>query len=158
MGDQDLWEDRAYDDDSANYAMLVLEADGEGSVSLKLKVKKIPGLKQSGTITATRKGGGKYSMNFGLGDEDIDEDKIPNPIKKLIDSNGGGPNGNAVKMPPSKLMINSDFTIKPYEEYLRLFATRRWMDLKVNDKPIPKGLYVEVAKFYLDQMGVPLYL
>jgi hypothetical protein len=76
----------------------------------------------------------------------------------LIDSNGGGPNGNAVKMPPSKLMINSDYTIKPYDEYLRLFASRRWMELKVNDKPIPKSLYVEVAKFYLDQMGVPLYL
>jgi hypothetical protein len=56
------------------------------------------------------------------------------------------------------LMINSDYTIKPYDEYLRLFASRRWMELKVNDKPIPKRLYVEVAKFYLDQMGVPLYL
>ncbi|HYJ90420.1 MAG TPA: hypothetical protein VEV84_03865 [Pyrinomonadaceae bacterium] len=158
MGDQDIWEDQLYDDDKNNFAMLVLEADNEGSVSLKPKVKKIPGLKQSGTITATRKSDGKYSMNFGLGDQDIDDDKMPNPIKNLINTGGGGTNGSAVKMPPSKLMINSDYTIKPYDEYLRLFASRRWMELKVNDKPIPKGLYIEVAKFYLDQMGVPLYL
>ena len=157
MGDQDLWEDQVYDDDKNNYAMLVLETDGEG-ISLKLKVKKIPGLKQSGTITATRKTGGKYSMNFGLGDEDIDDDKMPNPIKKLIDGNGGGPNGNSVKMPPQKLLINSDYTIKPYDEYRRLFTSRRIFELQIHDKPIPEGLYYQVAKFYLDQMGVPLYL
>ncbi len=153
MGDQDLFNE-AYEGN--NYAMLVLESDGE-SMKLKLKVKKVPGLGESGTIGAKRKGN-KWVINVGLGDEEYNDDDLPNPIKTLIASSGGGPNGNAAPMPPRKLIITSDYLVRPYAEYRRLFTSNKYFGLRVNDKPIPESLYYQVAKLYLDLLGVPLYL
>jgi hypothetical protein len=140
-----------------NTVSLVLEMDGT-DVKLKLKFKQVPGIKQSGTILATKKPGGKYALNFGLGDEEYDEKDLPNPIKKLIDSSGGGPNGNAVKLPPKNEIIRHDYTVRPYAEYASAWNSRRKGGTDPLDKPLPESLYRHVAKLYLDQMGVPLYL
>ena len=110
MGDQDLFNE-AYDGN--NYAMFVLESDGE-SMKLKLKVKKVPGVGESGTIWAKRKGS-KWIINVGLGDEEYGDGDLPNPIKKLFASGGGGPNGNAVTMTKKKLVIR-DYLVRPYSE------------------------------------------
>src|SRR5688500_18831570 len=135
--------------------MLVLEFDGE-SLKLKAKMKKVPGVKQSGTIWVKKKGR-KYIINLGLGDEEYDSDDLPNPIKQLIASAGGGPNGNALIMPPRKLVIEN-YLIRPYAQYLRLFNSNKYFGVRVYDKPLPESLYREVGKFYLEVMGVPLYL
>jgi hypothetical protein len=82
---------------------------------------------------------------------------MPNPIKRLVDSKGGGPGGNAAAMPPKKLVISGTLP-RPYDEYRRLFNTNKWKYLRVYDKPLPESLYYEVAKNYLEQMGMPLYL
>ena len=153
MSDQDYWEE-AYEENSAT--VLVFESDGD-EMFLKVKQKPIPGLEQSGSIWVTRKSG-KYSFNFGFCDEDIDEDNMPNPVKKLIDSKGGGPGGNKAAMPQKQLCVNYDGLPRPYDEYRRLFNTNKWKGLRVYDKPLPERLYYEFAKFYLDQMGTPLYL
>lgn len=153
MSDQDLF-DEVYDGN--NYAMLVLELDGE-SMKLKLKAKKIPGIGESGTIWAKRKGR-KWILNIGLGDEEYDDDQMPNAIKKLISSAGGGPNGNAVVMPPLRMVIHNGYSVRPYAEYRRLFTSRKYFDVRPNDKPLPESLYYIVAKLYLEQMGVPLFI
>jgi len=147
------WEDGAYEDH--NYGMLTLSLDGE-SLKLTAKVKKVPGAKESGTFFV-KKTGKKYIINVGMGDEEYDEDDLPNPIKSLIASKGGGPNGNAVAMPEKRLVIR-DYLIRPYDEYLRLFNSNRYFNLKVYDKPLPKSLYFQVGKAYLEEAGVPLYL
>ena len=153
MGDQDLFNE-AYEGN--NSGVLVLESDGE-SMKLKYKQKKVPGLGESGTIWVKRKGG-KWIINVGLGDEEYDDNELPNPIKKLIASAGGGPNGNAAAMPDKKLVITSDYLVRPYDEYRRLFNSNKYFGLRVDDVPIPKSLYHQVAKLYLETMGVPLYL
>lgn len=154
MSDQQLF-DKAYEDN--NNIMLILELDGE-SVQLKLKVEELPKIKKSGTIWATRKPGGKYVFNFGLGDQEYEAKDLPNPIKKLIDGSGGGPGGSAVKMPPKSELIRRDFTIRPYAEYASAWNSRRKGGVDPLDKPLPERLYKQVAMLYLDQMGVPLYL
>lgn len=153
MGDQDLF-DEVYE--SNDYTMFVLESDGS-SIKLKLKTKKVPGIKQSGTIWAKRKSNGNYVIDAGLGDEEYEAGDMPNPIKKLIDTSGGGPGGNAALMPEKKLVING-YLPRSYDEYKRLFTSRRYFNLRVYDKPIPENLYYEVAKLYLEEMGVPLFL
>jgi hypothetical protein len=152
MDNQDLFNE-VYDGN--NYAMLVLESDGQ-SMKLKLKIKKVPGLGESGTIWAKRKGS-KWVIDVGLGDEEYSDADLPNPIKKLIASGGGGPNGNAVQM-PAKTLVISGYLVRPYDQYRRLFTSNKYFNLRINDKPIPESLYYEVGKLYLDLLGVPLYL
>jgi hypothetical protein len=152
MDDQDLF-DEAYEGN--NSTMLVIETDGE-SVKLKLKMKKLPGAKQSGTIAAKRKPGGKYVIDFGMGSEEYGPDELPNPIKKLIDSKGGGPNGNAATLPPVKSVIRN-YLPRTYPEYASDWRSRRYSG-KAKDAALTERVYHHVAKLYLDQMGVPLYL
>ncbi|MBX3244748.1 MAG: hypothetical protein KF685_09860 [Acidobacteria bacterium] len=150
MGDQERF-DEAYEGN--NYALLVLETDGE-SMKLKLKVKKVPGLGESGTIWAARKNG-KWVLDFGLGDEEYDEDELPNPIKKLIATKGGGPNGNPVTMPKRSVIITMDNMIRPYEEYRKRFTSARIFDLRIHDILIPESLYYQVALLYLQMPKSP---
>ena len=141
--------------DGHNYAILTLVCDGIAVA--KVKIKEVPGTGESGTIWA-RKKNGKWVLNFGMGDEEYDEDEMPNPVKKLIATAGGGPNGNAVAMLTKNMIITSGYMIRPYAEYMKKFNSNKIFGLRVHDKPLPEKLYYEVGKLYLKMLGAPLYL
>ena len=96
------------------------------------------------------KEGRKYILNFGLGDEEFDADELPSPMRKLIDTSGGGPNGNAVQLPPVKWVIR-DYVPRRYVEYFTIATSH-------GKTPVGERFYMKLAKMYLDKMGVPLYL
>jgi hypothetical protein len=152
MGDSELFE-QVYED--SNSVVLTLTIKGN-SVALGLKAQGTPVLDQGVTVWASRTGGRKYVINCGFGEEEYDEDDLPNPIKKLIASGGGGPNGEKVSMPPIKALIRPGYLIRPYPEYCSDWVTRN--SGKVHDKPMPEILYYQIAKLYLKLQGVPLYL
>lgn len=154
MADEDEQFEQAYPDDSS--VKLVLEFDGT-NFTLKLKGKKIPGVGQAGQISA-KKTGRKYVFDFGLGDKEFDEKDLPNPIKKLIDSKGGGPSGHQVKFPPRKDVITEDYTIRPYPEYASRWQSRSLAGKEKMERPLTERLYLEIARLYLDLLGVPLYI
>lgn len=161
MGDDDNRYEQAeeeFDDEyeSNNYVKLTLEFDGT-SFTLKVTTKKVPGVGQSGQIWA-KKTGRKYTFDFGLGDKDIDEKDLPNPIKALIDSKGGGPSGNQVKFPPRNDVITDDYNIRPYPEYASRWNSRRLAGKEKMEKPLTKALYKEIGKLYLELLGVPLHI
>jgi hypothetical protein len=142
-GDQwsDRW-DKTYDDNK--YVVLVVEF-GSGDPKLKLKFKN----EQEGWIWA-KKSGRKYVLNFGLGDEEFDADDLPSPMRKLIDSSGGGPYGNAAQLPPVN-WVTRDYMVRPYVEYFTIATSHGKL-------PLPERLYRRLGKIYLDKMGTPLYL
>jgi hypothetical protein len=144
------------EDEDNNYVKLSLEFDGT-SFTLKLTTKKVPGVKQSGQIWA-KKTGRKYSIDFGLGDQEFDEKDVPNPIRTIIDSKGGGPSGYQVKFPPRGDVVRDDYTLVSYPEYASRWKSRRLEGKEKMEKPFTKELYKEVGKLYLKLLGVPLYL
>jgi hypothetical protein len=139
----DLHKD-AYEDN--NPVLLGLVFDGE-SVKLKLKIKKLPGVKETG-IFAVKKKKGKYTINFGLGEEEYDEDDLPNPIKKLIDVGGGGPGGGEVVMPPMHVFVTETGKPKHYSAY---HLSQRFLDaLKGKSKPLDQRTFDAFARLYAD--------
>jgi hypothetical protein len=145
MGDDlEAWNE-TYKDDT--YVMLALVFDGE-SAKLKLKFK----AEEDAWFWAAKKGR-NYVFDFGLGEEEYDEKDVPSPIRKLIGSRGGGPNGNAAKLPAKKLMIRG-YSRRPYAEYASGWNSRG----RRPDEFLPQGLYVQLANMYLRAMGVPAYL
>ncbi len=165
MSDNDLWE-HAYDDDNLsptangqsrtnNHALVVFAWDGK-TAKLMLKVKQAPGIKESATIGISRKGR-TYTFHMSLGDEEYDEDLLPDPIRQYcaqVTGAGQGRNLFDVALPPMNRVLDG-YRVRPYSQYLGKFymeaATRR-------DKPLPKKLYLELGKWYLAWKGVPLYL
>jgi hypothetical protein len=111
---------------------------------LKLKFKN----EQEGWVSIT-KDRRKYVLNFCLGDEEFDADELPNPMRKLIDTSSGGPNGNAVQLPPVKWVIR-DYLPRPYVEYFTIATSH-------GKTPVGQRFYMKLAKMYLDKMGVPFY-
>jgi hypothetical protein len=144
-------------DVESDYTMLVLEYDGS-SVKLKLQGKDLPGIQQSGTVWVTRESG-KWTFDFGLGEEEYDEKDVPNPIKQLVKTKGGGPTGNAVRFPPVADLIKiPGYTIRPYAEYASRWRSRRLSGKEPLDKPLMQRSYRHVAMIYLELLGAPLYL
>ncbi len=155
MNDEEQFEE-TYKDSS--YSLLVFEYKN-GTAKLTLKGGQLPGVKESG-IFGIKKVNGKYVFNFGLGKEEYDDDDVPNPIKKLV----GGTSGayiRGVDVPSSARIIRRDFTFRPYADYRRDFFLTKVPyrdDGRALDKPLPRGVYMHLVKFYLAIKGVPLYL
>lgn len=134
----------SFDDvyDSNSYGLFTLSWDGE-AFTFKLKIK------YQETISVwAKKEGRKYIIDFGAGDEEYDEDKLPNPIKKLIASKGGGPEGNAVRLPPRKVFINNSGHVRSYGEYASIWKSRWEAGDKTLEKPLPRTLYEQIAALY----------
>ncbi|MCJ2081720.1 hypothetical protein [Methylobacterium sp. J-090] len=139
MGDNYSFDD-AYDSNS--YGLFTLSWDGE-SFTFKLKVK----AKETISVWAKREGK-KFLIDFGAGDEEYEEGSLPNPIKKLIESKGGGPGGNSVRLPPRKVFINNSGHVRSYGEYASIWKTRFEAGDKTLEKPLPKALFASIAAFY----------
>lgn len=137
----------AFDDvyGSNSYGLFTLSWDGE-SFTFKLKAK------HHETIAVwAKKEKGKYLIDFGAGDEEYDEKSLPNPIKKLIETKGGGAGGNAVKLPPRKVFINGGGSVRSYGEYASHWKSRWEAGDKTLEKPLPRYLYEWIAYFYAQQ-------
>lgn len=135
--------------DGHKYGLFVLETDGQ-TMKLKLKVKEVPGLGESGAIWIQQNENGKWFINAGLGGEEYDDKDVPNPIKKLVKTAGGGPIRNSAIMPPRHLVIRGDNTVKPYDEYKKAALGQRFLGpVEASGwQIIPKAIYHEVAKLY----------
>ena len=139
MADDGLF-DQAYPDN--DYGLFTLSWDGT-AFTFKLKANH----EESISIWAKREGG-KFLIDFGAGDEEYEEGELPNPIKKLIETKGGGPGGNAVRLPPRKTFINSSGKIRPYGEYASDWRSRWLAGDRSLEKPLPRDMYYEIADFY----------
>lgn len=143
--DQKAW-DEVYEENK--YVILSLVISSDKKVTLKVKSK----VAADAWFWAAKKGR-KYTLDFGLGDEEYEEGDVPRPIRKLIATRGGGPNGNAVKMPEPKLFVKG-YPKRPYVEYFTQWQLR-------GGKPeeyFPQDLHAGYAYIYLQAMGVPAYL
>jgi len=145
--DQKPWDkgwEETYDDNT--YAIVALVFDGS---SIKLKVKAKAG--EDAWFWATRNGS-SYVFDFGLGDEEYDENDVPRPLRKLIATRGGGPEGNAATFP--KVLLIKGFSKRTYAEYASMWRSR-------GERPeefLPQGLHTQLANMCLRKMGVPAYL
>jgi hypothetical protein len=134
----------SFDDvyDSNSYGLFTLSWDGE-AFTFKLKVK------AHETISVwAKRDGKKFVINFGAGDEEYEESDLPNPIRKLIDSKGGGPGGNAVKFPPRKVFLTSSGKPRSYGEYASIWKRRWEAGDKTLEKPLPRALFEQIAASY----------
>ena len=144
MDDSDAF-DETYKDSS--YVMLVFTYDGSsGQLTLKGRVF---GASESGTI-GVKKQGRTYTFSMGVGTVDYDEDQLPNPIKRLV-GGGSGPYAPAMDLPPPSRLIRSDYTPVSYGQYT-------WKAIELGEPILPRELFQQLVKWYLDVMGVPLYL
>ncbi len=81
--------------------------------SIKLKVKsKAAG--EDAWFWAARKGS-SYVFDFGLGDEEYGENDVPRPMRRLIATRGGGPEGNSTTFP--KVLLVKGYSKRTYAEY-----------------------------------------
>lgn len=145
--DQDLFDESTSED---RYVMLVIEFDGENGKLVMKGKSKAPGLGESGFF-GVKKEGRRYTVVMGLGKEEYDDKDLPNPIKRML-GGGSGSFSAIMKLPPASLVIRKGENMPvSYNAYRGRAYARGWPIL-------PREMYQEVIRYYLERMGTPLYL